>query len=56
MGTLGGFPNPPAHWLRRAKLGSAYADDGNQERCSQALPHADVKANAACVLYNPPSV
>jgi hypothetical protein len=25
MGTLGGFPNPPALWLRRAKPGSAYA-------------------------------
>jgi len=25
MGTLGGFPNPPALWLRRAKLGFAYA-------------------------------
>ena len=24
MGTLGGFPNPPALWLRRAK--PAYAD------------------------------
>jgi len=25
MGTLKGFPNPPALWLRRAKPGSAYA-------------------------------
>jgi hypothetical protein len=25
MGTLKGFPNPPALWLRRAKLGFAYA-------------------------------
>jgi decaprenyl-phosphate phosphoribosyltransferase len=25
MGTLRGFPNPPALWLRRAKLGYAYA-------------------------------
>ena len=25
MGTQGGFPNPPALWLRRAKPGSAYA-------------------------------
>jgi hypothetical protein len=25
MGTLGGFPNPPALWLRRAKPASAYA-------------------------------
>jgi hypothetical protein len=25
MGTLGGFPNPPALWLRRAKPGSANA-------------------------------
>ena len=25
MGTLGGFPNPRALWLRRAKLGYAYA-------------------------------
>src|ERR1017187_1941490 len=25
MGTLGGFPNPPALWLRRAKLASANA-------------------------------
>jgi len=28
MGTLGGFPNPPALWLRRAKPGYAYAADG----------------------------
>ncbi len=25
MGTLEGFPNPPALWLRRAKPGFAYA-------------------------------
>ena len=25
MGTLGGFPNPPAHWLRRAEPASANA-------------------------------
>jgi hypothetical protein len=25
MGTLGGFPNPPALWLRRAKPGFANA-------------------------------
>jgi len=25
MGTLGGFPTPPALWLRRAKPGFAYA-------------------------------
>jgi hypothetical protein len=25
MGTLGGFPNPPALWLRRAKPALAYA-------------------------------
>jgi hypothetical protein len=25
METLGGFPNLPALWLRRAKLGYAYA-------------------------------
>jgi len=29
MGTLGGFPNPPALWLRRAKPDSAYAINGN---------------------------
>jgi hypothetical protein len=29
MGTLGGFPNPPALWLRRAKLACANAIDGN---------------------------
>jgi hypothetical protein len=28
METLGGFPNLPALWLRRAKLGSAYAAHG----------------------------
>jgi hypothetical protein len=28
MGTLGGFPNPPALWLRRAKPGYAYASAG----------------------------
>ena len=27
MGTLKGFPNPPALWLRRAKPASAYAFD-----------------------------
>ena len=27
MGTLEGFPNPPALWLRRAKPGFAYAGD-----------------------------
>jgi hypothetical protein len=27
METLGGFPNLPALWLRRAKPGSAYATD-----------------------------
>jgi hypothetical protein len=26
MGTLGGFPNPPALWLRWAKPTYAYAD------------------------------
>ena len=30
MGTLGGFPNPPARWLRRAKPGVANAFDGNR--------------------------
>ena len=25
IGTLGGFPNPPALWLRRAKPACAYA-------------------------------
>jgi hypothetical protein len=29
MGTLRGFPNPPALWLRRAKPGYANAVDGN---------------------------
>jgi hypothetical protein len=29
MGTLGGFPNPPALWLRRAKPGFAYAIMGS---------------------------
>ena len=28
MGTLGGFPNPPAHWLRWAKPTYAYATGG----------------------------
>jgi hypothetical protein len=37
MGTLRGFPNPPAHWLRRAKLGFANAVDGNAERVRVAL-------------------
>ena len=32
MGTLGGFPNPPALWLRRAKPGYAYAIHGNPGR------------------------
>jgi hypothetical protein len=32
MGTLGGFPNPPALWLRRAKLAYANAADGNPGR------------------------
>jgi hypothetical protein len=29
MGTLGGFPNPPALWLQRAKPASANAANGN---------------------------
>jgi len=29
MGTLKGFPNPPALWLRRAKPAFANAIDGN---------------------------
>ena len=38
MGTLGGHPNPPALWLRRAKPGSAYAiSNGNPGRVSCAL-------------------
>jgi hypothetical protein len=31
MGTLGGFPNPPALWLRRAKPGSAYASEAKAQ-------------------------
>ena len=31
MGTLGGFPNPPALWLRRAKPGYANAFMGTLE-------------------------
>ena len=30
MGTLAGFPNPPALWLRRAKPGCAYVEMGTQ--------------------------
>jgi len=37
MGTLEGFPNPPALWLRRAKPGYANADDGNAGRGRFAL-------------------
>jgi hypothetical protein len=33
--TLGGFPNLPAVWLRRAKLGYANAIDGNPGRVSK---------------------
>ena len=32
MGTLGGFPNPPALWLRRAKPAFAYAIIGTLKR------------------------
>ena len=32
MGTLGGFPNPPALWLRRAKPASADAIEGKTRR------------------------
>jgi|SRR5450631_166665 len=41
METLKGFPNLPALWLRRAKLGLAYAVYGNPERvclCPRHLP------------------
>ena len=38
MGTLGGFPNPPALWLRRAKLGYANADKWEPWEGSQTLP------------------
>jgi len=31
MGTLGGFPNPPALWLRRAKPASANAEGWNPQ-------------------------
>jgi hypothetical protein len=40
MGTLGGFPNPPALWLRRAKLGSAYAIRWEPWAGSQTLPRS----------------
>jgi 3-methyl-2-oxobutanoate hydroxymethyltransferase len=36
MGTLGGFPSPPALWLRRAKPGYANAFDGNRAEQSSA--------------------
>jgi hypothetical protein len=32
MGTLGGFPNPPALWLRQAEPASAHAIMGSLER------------------------
>ena len=32
MGTLGGFPIPPALWLRRAKLGYANAIARRRDR------------------------
>ena len=37
MGTLGGFPNPPALWLRRAKLAFAYAIMGSLRGFPPAL-------------------
>jgi hypothetical protein len=38
MGTLEGFPLPPALWLHRAKPGCANAVDGNPRRVSSAPP------------------
>jgi hypothetical protein len=37
MGTLGGFPCPPALWLWRAKPAFAYAIMGTPERGRSAL-------------------
>ena len=37
MGTLGGFPNPPALWLRRAKPAFAYAVMGTLKGFRSAL-------------------
>jgi hypothetical protein len=60
MGTLKGFPNPPALWLRRAKPASAYAMDPENRRPPPALspPHlrsgplflASVASSVLCVL------
>jgi hypothetical protein len=38
MGTLKGFPNPPALWLRRAQPGYAYAIEWEPSKGSQTLP------------------
>ena len=37
MGTLKGFPNPPALWLRRAKPAFAYAVMGTLKGFRSAL-------------------
>ena len=39
MGTLGGFPTPPALWLRRAKPGCAYAIMGTLDGFCSAHDH-----------------
>src|ERR1039457_5345425 len=44
MGTLGGFPNPPALWLRRAKLASANAVLGTLG----GFPSPSAPANPPC--------
>ena len=42
MGTLGGFPNPPALWLRRAKPGYANASNGNPD-LKHLAPRSEAK-------------
>jgi ATP-dependent Lon protease len=59
MGTLGGFPNPPAHWLRRAKPGSAYTLMGSLKGFPNPKPSALASANMALdrafgMWQNPP--
>jgi hypothetical protein len=59
MGTLGGFPNPPALWLRRAKPVYAYAIDMGTLGgfgCALGTRHTPCPPLASLGLANPPAL
>ena len=58
MGTLEGFPNPPALWLRRAKPAFAYAMMGTLEGLAAHSAPATHSATPAlrAASPNPPAL